>query len=88
VIDRFIRYLETALISAIALLDMQCVYISGQVLLGEDLILERLEKSINRLMFAPSTRYVEVLAAKYSKDAELIGTNPLVTERHFEGEIN
>jgi predicted NBD/HSP70 family sugar kinase len=88
VIDRFIHYLEIALISAIALLDVQCVYISGLILLGEDLVLERLEESINRLIFSPSTRHVAVLAATYANDAELIGITALVTERHFERELN
>jgi predicted NBD/HSP70 family sugar kinase len=88
VIDRLVRYLETALINAVALLDIQCVYISGLLLLGEDLILKRLEESVNRLMFAPDTRRVDVLAATYSKDAEIIGITPLVTERHFEREIS
>jgi glucokinase len=88
VIDRLIYYLEIALINAIAFLDIQCVYISGSILLGEDLVLERLAASINRLMFAPSTRHVAVLAAKYANDAEIIGVTALVTERHFEREIN
>jgi predicted NBD/HSP70 family sugar kinase len=86
-IDRLVRYLEIALINAIAFLDIQCVYVSGSILLGEELILERLEASINRLMFAPSTRHVAVLAAKYANDAEIIGITALVTERHFEREM-
>jgi predicted NBD/HSP70 family sugar kinase len=87
IIDRLIRYLEIALINAVAFLDIQCVYISGSVLLGEDLILGRLDASINRLIFAPSTRRVAVLAAKYANDAEIIGITALVTERHFEREM-
>lgn len=88
VIDRLVYYLEIALINAVAFLDIQCVYVSGSILLGEDLILERLEESVNRLMFAPSTRHVAVLAAKYANDAEIIGITALVTERHFEREMS
>jgi predicted NBD/HSP70 family sugar kinase len=84
VIDRLLRYLETSLISAIALLDIQCIYISGSALLGEDLIIPRLQESVNRLMFAPDTRHVDVLAARYPINAELIGVTALVMERRFE----
>jgi predicted NBD/HSP70 family sugar kinase len=84
VMDRLARYLETAIISAIALLDIQCVYLSGPVLLAEDLIVKRLEESVNRLMFAPDTRYVEILAARYSNsNAQLVGVTPLILERRF-----
>jgi hypothetical protein len=38
-------------------------------------------------MFAPSTRHVAVLAAKYANNAEIIGINALVMERHFEREM-
>ncbi|MDR2786215.1 MAG: ROK family protein [Treponema sp.] len=87
-IDRLIRFLETVLVSAIALLDVPCIYLTGPVLLGADLILEKLEASLNRLIFAPSTRRVEVLAARYSENAAFIGITALVTERHFERKTN
>ena len=84
VMDRLARYLETAIISAVALLDIQCVYLSGPVLLAEDLIVKRLEESVNRLMFAPDRRYVEILAARYSNsNAQLAGVTPLILERRF-----
>jgi predicted NBD/HSP70 family sugar kinase len=84
VIDRLLRYLETAIISAVALLDIQCVYLTGPILHGEDLFIKRLEESVNRLMFAPHRRYVEILAARYSnRNAELIGVTPLIMERNF-----
>jgi predicted NBD/HSP70 family sugar kinase len=84
VIDRLVMFFEASLVSAVALLDIQCIYISGSALLGEDLIIPRLQESVNRLMFAPDTRSVEVLAAKYPINAELIGVTALVMERRFE----
>jgi predicted NBD/HSP70 family sugar kinase len=87
-IDRLIRYLETVLISAIALLDVPCIYLTGPILLGADLILKKLEDSLNRLIFASSTRQVKVLAARYSENAAFIGITALVAERHFERKTN
>ena len=81
-------YLGTAFINAVALLDIQCVYISGPILQGEDFIIPALEETVNRLMFAPEVRRVDVLAAKYSNNnAQIIGAAPLVLERHFEEEV-
>jgi predicted NBD/HSP70 family sugar kinase len=87
-IDRLIRCLETVLVSAIALLDVPCIYLTGPILLGADLILKKLEDSLNRLIFASSTRRVKVLAARYSENAAFIGITALVAERHFERKTN
>jgi predicted NBD/HSP70 family sugar kinase len=84
VIDRLVRYLEMAIINAIALLDIQCVYLTGPMLHGEDLFIKRLEESVNRHIFAPDSRYVEILAARYSnRNAQLVGVAPLIMERNF-----
>ncbi|MDR0720660.1 MAG: ROK family protein, partial [Treponema sp.] len=88
VIERLVWYLGTAFINAVALLDIQCIYISGPILQGEDLIIPALEETVNRLMFAPEVRRVDVLAAKYSNNnAQIIGAAPLVLERRFEEEV-
>lgn len=86
-IDRMLGYLEIAIINAVDILDPQCVYISGDILFAEDLILHRLSKSINHLKFAPGTRVVSVLPSTFPTSGPFIGTAALVMENHFNTDI-
>ncbi len=83
-IEHMYRYIEMVIFNAVTTLDVQCVFIGGDIWYGSKFFLERLNNAIKQKLFAREIREnIPVILSQFSANATFIGTAALVMENNL-----
>lgn len=83
-LERMYRYIEMVVISAVNMLDVECVFLGGDIWYGGKYFVDRLNRAIEEKQFFRAVGpLAKVMVSQFSSNASFIGTAALVMENNM-----